>query len=147
MSSTIGRRYARALLDLSVEAGQGDKVGRDLSDLAKTWEESRELRDLFESPDYSQDMRRKVVDGLASRMGMTDSLKNTLHLLSDRRETAPYGLDGATGCSSVIRGSRGRRRKLSVLAYTTVRISSRADAAKSSRLKSRLCRSNQGIGS
>ena len=35
MSSTIGRRYAKALLDLAEEAKQTERVGKDLADFAK----------------------------------------------------------------------------------------------------------------
>jgi len=83
--SAIGKRYARALLALAQEQNQLDAVGRGLADFSATWETSAELRELFDNPAYSQDERRKVVEGVAKRMGMAPMLKNALFLLSDRR--------------------------------------------------------------
>jgi len=82
---TIARRYAKALLELAVEQNAVDKVTRELLELAQTWEANRELRDIFENPAFSSDVRRKVLEGLSQRMALSVLVKNTLMLLSDRR--------------------------------------------------------------
>jgi F-type H+-transporting ATPase subunit delta len=82
---TIARRYAKALLELADEQNAVDKVQRDLLELVQNWEASRELREVFENPAVSSEARRKVIEGLANRMGMSVLLKNTLMLFSDRR--------------------------------------------------------------
>jgi F-type H+-transporting ATPase subunit delta len=84
-ASAVDRRYARALLDLAEESKQTDKIARDLQDLRAAWEASAELRNVFENPGFSTEARKKIVDALAKRMGLTPVLMNTLFLLSDRR--------------------------------------------------------------
>lgn len=85
--SAIGRRYGRAILDLAAEQNQVDPVSKNLADLAQAWEESEDLREVFENPSVSAQDRKKIVDALASRMGLSPIVKSTLKLLSDRRRT------------------------------------------------------------
>ncbi len=85
MAAPIGKRYARALLELAQEQSQVSKVGNDLADLEKAWNDSAELRSTFENPAIAGDVRRKILDDLASRMGLAPTVKTTLFLLSDRR--------------------------------------------------------------
>jgi F-type H+-transporting ATPase subunit delta len=84
-ASAVARRYAKALLQLADESKQTEKVARDLSDLRATWDGSAELRNLFENPGFSTEVRKKVLEALAKRMGLAPLLMNTLLLLSDRR--------------------------------------------------------------
>lgn len=81
----LGRRYAKALLALADEAGQTEKVQRDLSDLVATWNESAELRAVAQSPSVSTEERAALVKALGQRMGLSPALISTLSLLSDRR--------------------------------------------------------------
>lgn len=81
----LGRRYAKALSALADEAGQSAQVQRDLTDLVATWDSSAELRAVVENPSVSAEMRGKLVNALATRMGLAPVLRNTLMLLSDRR--------------------------------------------------------------
>jgi len=81
----LGRRYAKALLQLADEAGQTEKVGRDLTDLLATWDGSEELRSVVENPSVSAEDRATLVKALATRMALAPALTNTLLLLSDRR--------------------------------------------------------------
>jgi F-type H+-transporting ATPase subunit delta len=79
----LGRRYALALLDLSVQAGNVDKISQDLNDFAASWQDSRELRNVFENPAFGQEARRKVLRELAATSGMDPLLLNTLLVVSD----------------------------------------------------------------
>ncbi|NOY91802.1 MAG: ATP synthase F1 subunit delta [Deltaproteobacteria bacterium] len=81
----LGRRYAKALLALADEAGQTEKVQRDLVDLVATWDGSEELRAVVENPSVSAQVRASLVKAVATRMGLAPSLRNALLLLSDRR--------------------------------------------------------------
>ena len=82
--SIIGRRYANALLALASQAGNVDKIGKDLSDFAASWTDSRELRAAFENPIVSADARRTILKELAAASGMDELVRNTLLLMSDR---------------------------------------------------------------
>lgn len=83
--SAIGRRYGKAILDLAAEQNQVDRVSRNLADLKRAWEQSEHLREVFENPSVSVQDRKKIIDALAGRMGLTPIVKNALGLLSDRR--------------------------------------------------------------
>ena len=80
----LGRRYASALLALATEAGNVDKVSRDLHDFANSWRESRELRTAFENPSVSVAARREVLREIAKTSGMEPLVRDTLLLVSDR---------------------------------------------------------------
>ena len=84
-TSPVARRYAKALLELAVEAKQVPKIQKDLQEVAGAWDASDELRSIFENPSITGDMQRKVVEGLAQRMMLSPMTKNTLLLMSDNR--------------------------------------------------------------
>lgn len=83
--SAIGRRYAKALLDLAVEHKIEDKLGSELDDLAHAWENSAPLRGVFQNPNVDAASRTKVIDALAARMTLTPTARNAMRLLADRR--------------------------------------------------------------
>ena len=83
--SVIGKRYAKALLQLAADPGAAERAGRELKDFAATWNASRELRSVFENPGVKQDARRAVLRDIAQQMGMHDHVRDLLQLLADRR--------------------------------------------------------------
>ncbi len=83
--SAVGRRYARALLELAEESKQTAKVRRDLEGLVATWNESKELRDVFENPAIGAEARSKILAAVAKRLMLSPIVHNTLRLMSDRR--------------------------------------------------------------
>lgn len=83
--SVIGKRYAKALLQLTGDAGTEERAGRELKDFATTWNASRELRTVFENPGVKQDARRSVLRDIAQQMGMLNHVRDLLQLLADRR--------------------------------------------------------------
>ncbi len=80
----IGKRYASALLQLAIGANAVDRMGRDLSDFAAVWQQARELRTVFENPDFGVEVRRQILRELATRSMMATEVRNLLLLLSDR---------------------------------------------------------------
>jgi F-type H+-transporting ATPase subunit delta len=86
--SILGRRYASALLTLATQAGNVDKVSRDLRDLAGTWAESKELRSVFENPSVTMQARRQVILEIAKQSGIEPVVRDTLLVLSDRHRMA-----------------------------------------------------------
>lgn len=83
--TAFGRRYGRALLELAEEQNQLPKVQRDLEGLLATWNESRELRDVFENPSVTDEARKQVLEAIGKRLGLSPLVLNTLRLLADRR--------------------------------------------------------------
>ena len=82
--SAIGRRYAKALLELATQGKQEDMIGHELDALAASWETSADLRDVFQSPNIDSASRTKVIDAIAARMGLSGTMRNTVKLLADR---------------------------------------------------------------
>ncbi|MFL5345681.1 MAG: ATP synthase F1 subunit delta [Hyalangium sp.] len=82
---SIARRYARALLDVALEAQRTDAVADQLSSLVKALEQSRELSDVLLNPAYSRSQRSQVIEALMGLVGNVEpGLANTLRLLVDR---------------------------------------------------------------
>jgi F-type H+-transporting ATPase subunit delta len=86
MSITIvGKRYARALMQLATDANAVTRLEADLRDFAASWSDSRDLRSAFENPSVPQQSRREILREIAKTTQMHDSVRDLLLLLSDRR--------------------------------------------------------------
>jgi len=83
-TSSIGRRYARALIELADEQKKTSEVQKGLTDFAEAWASSSELRDVFANPAVGMEQRKAVLEAVGTKMGLTPLLLNTLRLLSDR---------------------------------------------------------------
>jgi F-type H+-transporting ATPase subunit delta len=81
----VGKRYARALLQLAVEASAVERIGTDLRDFATAWTASRELRAAFENPKVPQQSRAAVLREIAQQSNMHERTRDLLLLLSDRQ--------------------------------------------------------------
>jgi len=81
----VGKRYARALLQLAVEASAVERIGTDLRDFASAWKQSRQLRTTFENPQVAQQSRANVLREIAQQSGMHELTRDLLLLLSDRQ--------------------------------------------------------------
>jgi F-type H+-transporting ATPase subunit delta len=84
-TGSLARRYARAILDLAVESNQIDRVGRELSELAKTWSESPSLQELFSNPQFGSAARKAVLTEIATRSAVSPLVKNSVLYLSDKQ--------------------------------------------------------------
>ena len=83
-SSSVGRRYARALLALADEQKTTARVQKELTEFAETWEASAELRGVFENPKVDEASRKKVLTALLDRLAASPLVKNGLSLLAER---------------------------------------------------------------
>jgi F-type H+-transporting ATPase subunit delta len=83
-SSAVGRRYAKALLALADEQKQTARVEKELLDFAATWDESPELRTVFENPKVDESSRKKVLTAVLDRMAASPLVKSSLSLLAER---------------------------------------------------------------
>mgnify|MGYP002024010549 CR=1 FL=1 len=63
-ASPIGRRYARALLELASEKGNVPKIRMDLENLSGVWNESEELRYTLENPAMNTKRQSKLAGNL-----------------------------------------------------------------------------------
>lgn len=85
---SIARRYARALLDVARESGDTDTILEELRRIEAALEASRELATILESPLFSKEQRRRLLEGLAAPLGLSEITLNLLRLLADRDRTA-----------------------------------------------------------
>jgi len=86
--SIVGKRYARALMQLATDDTAVSRIEADLRDFAASWTASRELRSAFENPSVAQQSRREILREIARATQMHDSVRDLLLLLSDRRRLA-----------------------------------------------------------
>jgi F-type H+-transporting ATPase subunit delta len=90
--SIVARRYAQALLELGVEQNTLDRIVGELESIAGMWESNHELRNALENPLVPHAAKTAVMGDLAARLGLSETTRNTLLLLVDRRRirTLPY---------------------------------------------------------
>jgi F-type H+-transporting ATPase subunit delta len=81
--SALGKRYARALLDLAAEAGTLEATGDELGRATSAFEESR-LRPLVLSPAIDAGARLRTVKAVAAALGVSPYVRNLIALLAER---------------------------------------------------------------
>src|SRR5277367_1841918 len=81
--AAIDLRYARALAavvgDQKLDPGTSQ---RELNDFADTLEASAELREVLENPSIPEPQKLKVLDAIASRAGMSKTVRNMIALIT-----------------------------------------------------------------
>jgi F-type H+-transporting ATPase subunit delta len=88
--TAVSSRYARAFADVIADA-KLDPVAvlAQLRSLAGAFNTSRELREVWESPAVPVEQKRKLLDGLAAKAGVTTrQLRNFVALLIDQDRIA-----------------------------------------------------------
>jgi F-type H+-transporting ATPase subunit delta len=86
----VARRYAKALFQLAVEAGQVDGVRAELDALAAALAGSRGLADVLLQPLHPVEQRRGVLRALAERLGAGPLLRNFYQVLIDHRRLIDF---------------------------------------------------------
>jgi F-type H+-transporting ATPase subunit delta len=86
--SALGRRYAKALLDLAREQGQVDAVLRDVGAISDAWKASAELRELVRNPVIPKPALKASVDAVMERLGTSKLVRNTVGLMADKGRLA-----------------------------------------------------------
>jgi len=88
ITSSVARRYARALLALGLEEGRFEQVGEELEAVLRAVREQRELRVLLENPGYTPVQRQAAVEAAASALRLSPATANFLRLLVERQRGA-----------------------------------------------------------
>jgi F-type H+-transporting ATPase subunit delta len=71
--AAVSSRYARALADVVTDAKlDAAKAVEQLYSLVAAFQESHDLREVWESPSIPVEEKRQVLDSLAARIGVTD---------------------------------------------------------------------------
>ncbi|UCG38078.1 MAG: ATP synthase F1 subunit delta [bacterium] len=68
----LARRYAKAIIDLAVEADLLAEIGEDLNTIAGLFARSPELVNVFSDPTYGADAKEKVLAGVLEKGGVQD---------------------------------------------------------------------------
>ena len=82
--SAVGRRYAKALLELAREQGELDAVLRDVTSISDAWKESADLRDLVRNPVVPKPALKSAMNAVLERLGVSQLTRNTVNLLTDK---------------------------------------------------------------
>lgn len=81
----IGRRYARAIFELSKEEGKASAVADQIAAFAEVYVASEELRTVLENPLVDDAARLAIVTEIAQRVGATGTAERALRLVTKQR--------------------------------------------------------------
>jgi F-type H+-transporting ATPase subunit delta len=86
----VSSRYARALADVIANAKlDASKAVEQLRWLVTAFQESRELREVWESPAIPVEQKHQILDALAAKVGVTDRpLRNFIAVLIEKDRIA-----------------------------------------------------------
>ena len=84
MTSSIGRRYARALLSLARTEGRLEDAGSELRLLASVFSEPR-LAAIIVNPTLGASARRELTDGVLAAAKTSTTVANLVRLLAGRK--------------------------------------------------------------
>ncbi len=84
--SAVGRRYARAFADVVLGNHlDPDKTLQELMTIAATARDNAELRKVWESPAIPAEQKRRLLDALVKREGLSRPVRNFIAVLIDHR--------------------------------------------------------------
>jgi F-type H+-transporting ATPase subunit delta len=85
LSLAVAQRYAEALADVATEQKNPERIRTELSWVVDAYQESEDLRHLLSSPAIDHQHKQAVIDKLAAKMALSDTLRNFLLVLTDHR--------------------------------------------------------------
>jgi len=85
LGGSVARRYAKALFELGVQAGNFEALGRELEGVARLYSDSRELRQTLENPVFSSSQKRRIVESILPSVAQNQTVRNFALLLVERR--------------------------------------------------------------
>ena len=84
ITGSLARRYARAFFGIGEDSGRYEPLGNELADVAGAMATSKELADVVQNPLFQRAQRRKVLDKVLIRLGVSKITRNFCYLLLDR---------------------------------------------------------------
>jgi F-type H+-transporting ATPase subunit delta len=81
LSEAVARRYAAAMADVALEKNNAQRVRADFASFVDAFYSAADLRNFLESPAVSIDVKQKVVESLAQKMRLDQSVANFIHLI------------------------------------------------------------------
>ena len=80
----IGKRYAKALIQLAQEQGQLEEVSEELASFVTLFQESDTLKRVLCDPIHDRKKRKAILQELLAKIGTKTTCKNFLLLLLDK---------------------------------------------------------------
>jgi F-type H+-transporting ATPase subunit delta len=87
LNEALARRYAAALADVALEERNADVVEAGLASFTHVFFESDDLRNFVESPGISPESKRRAIEEIVKRMGLSPALRNFICIIVDHRRT------------------------------------------------------------
>ena len=81
-SKGVAKRYATALFDLANETDDVSTLEKNVEILKQAIDESTDSNNLISSPIYSRDQQKNAIGAIATKMGMSGVMINTLSLMT-----------------------------------------------------------------
>ena len=81
----IARRYAKALLLIGKEDGQAETYKQELDAFARLMAEEKDLERAVTNPLYTSSQRKKVLQAVIERLGLSPVMASFINLLFDKR--------------------------------------------------------------
>lgn len=88
----IARRWARAIFELGKETKTVARLSEDIGSFAALYSGNAELSAVLDNPLVPEAAREGVIVEIATKMGLSDTAKSTLRLLSRKRRVAALPL-------------------------------------------------------
>lgn len=88
MSNAVGRRYAKALFELSKEGKSLDQVSKNLDDLSDALDASPELQNLVNSPVISRAQKASAIAAISKKAGFETVVAHTLGVMAQNGRLA-----------------------------------------------------------
>jgi F-type H+-transporting ATPase subunit delta len=85
ISSTLSRRYAKALVEIGQERNALEKYGQDLTNLAELMEASKDFREVLISPVFTKEDKKRIGGEVLKKADTDPMVINFVNLLIDRK--------------------------------------------------------------
>lgn len=85
MIDAVAKRYASALADVALERGSADRAIQSLAAFTDAFYGAPDLRSVLETPAVGREVKQKVIEEIAARMGLDPEVRNFILLIVDHR--------------------------------------------------------------
>ena len=85
ISTSIAGRYATAVYEIAKENNAVNAIEDDIAALQAAISDSEDFRALISSPVYTRDEQAGAISALAAKMGLSETMANTLSLMAQKR--------------------------------------------------------------
>jgi F-type H+-transporting ATPase subunit delta len=84
ISLTLARKYARAFLEIGLQEGNYEDLGKDLEKMAEVLKENKELRTVLASAAYPVATRKAIAKTIGESLGLSKSPVDFINILIER---------------------------------------------------------------